>query len=69
MRSIAQTFAFSLGIAATTIFLIMVAIFVSRYPMEERESGRAGSWPPFSIAPLLSMGKTWWCAPLPRSRS
>ncbi|MBB4392596.1 cell wall metabolism sensor histidine kinase WalK [Bradyrhizobium sp. ERR14] len=37
MRSIAQTFAFSLGIAATTIFLIMVAIFVSRYPMEERE--------------------------------
>lgn len=37
MRSIARTFAFSLGIAATAIFLIMVAIFVSRYPLEERE--------------------------------
>ncbi|WP_061025906.1 HAMP domain-containing sensor histidine kinase [Bradyrhizobium sp. CCH5-F6] len=37
MRSIAKTFSFSLGIAATTIFLIMVAVFVSRYPMEERE--------------------------------
>ncbi|WP_448044680.1 sensor histidine kinase [Bradyrhizobium liaoningense] len=37
MRSIARTFAFSLGIAATTIFLIMVGIFVSRYPLEERE--------------------------------
>ena len=37
MRSIARTFAFSLGIAATTIFLIMLSIFISRYPMEERE--------------------------------
>ncbi|UWU90525.1 cell wall metabolism sensor histidine kinase WalK [Bradyrhizobium sp. CB1015] len=37
MRSIARTFALSLGIAATTVFLIMVAIFVSKYPMEERE--------------------------------
>ncbi|BBO11311.1 MULTISPECIES: cell wall metabolism sensor histidine kinase WalK [unclassified Bradyrhizobium] len=37
MTSIARTFALSLGIAATMIFLIMVAIFVSRYPLEERE--------------------------------
>ncbi|WP_027576416.1 HAMP domain-containing sensor histidine kinase [Bradyrhizobium sp. WSM1743] len=37
MKSIARTFALSLGIAATTIFLIMVSIFVSRYPLEERE--------------------------------
>ncbi|UPK24987.1 sensor histidine kinase [Bradyrhizobium sp. 195] len=37
MKSIARTFALSLGIAATTIFLIMVGIFVWRYPMEERE--------------------------------
>ncbi|WP_025037428.1 sensor histidine kinase [Bradyrhizobium sp. DOA9] len=37
MTSIARTFAISLGIAATTIFLIMVSIFVSRYPLEERE--------------------------------
>ncbi|MCK1736978.1 HAMP domain-containing histidine kinase [Bradyrhizobium sp. 138] len=37
MRSIARTFALSLGIAATTIFLIMVGIFVTRYPLEERE--------------------------------
>jgi len=37
MKSIARTFALSLGIAATTIFLIMLGIFISRYPMEERE--------------------------------
>ncbi|EJN07692.1 signal transduction histidine kinase [Bradyrhizobium sp. YR681] len=37
MKSIARTFALSLGIAATMIFLIMLGIFVSRYPMEERE--------------------------------
>jgi signal transduction histidine kinase len=37
MRSIARTFALSLGIAATTIFLIMLSIFIWRYPMEERE--------------------------------
>ncbi|MGT2434796.1 sensor histidine kinase [Bradyrhizobium betae] len=37
MTSIARTFALSLGIAATTIFLIMLGIFISRYPMEERE--------------------------------
>lgn len=37
MRSIARTFALSLGIAATTIFLIMVGIIVWRYPIEERE--------------------------------
>lgn len=37
MTSIARTFAISLGIAATTIFLIMVGIIVWRYPIEERE--------------------------------
>lgn len=37
MRSIARTFALSLGIAATTIFLIMLGLFIWRYPMEERE--------------------------------
>lgn len=37
MTSIARTFALSLGIAATTIFLIMLGIFIWRYPMEERE--------------------------------
>ncbi|MCA1436073.1 HAMP domain-containing histidine kinase [Bradyrhizobium sp. BRP20] len=37
MKSIARTFAFSLGIAATTIFLIMLGLFIWRYPTEERE--------------------------------
>ncbi|WP_456622085.1 sensor histidine kinase [Bradyrhizobium sp. P5_C12] len=37
MTSIARTFALSLGIAATTIFLIMLCVFIWRYPMEERE--------------------------------
>lgn len=37
MRSIARTFALSLGIAATTIFLIMLGVFVWRYPVDERE--------------------------------
>ncbi|WP_298245598.1 HAMP domain-containing sensor histidine kinase [uncultured Bradyrhizobium sp.] len=37
MTSIARTFAISLGIAATTIFLIMLGLFMWRYPMEERE--------------------------------
>lgn len=37
MRSIARTFALSLGIAATTIFLIILGIFIWRYPTEERE--------------------------------
>ncbi|MBR0843972.1 HAMP domain-containing histidine kinase [Bradyrhizobium liaoningense] len=37
MTSIARTFALSLGCAATTIFLIMLSIFILRYPMEERE--------------------------------
>jgi len=37
MTSIARTFALSLGIAATTIFLIMLGLFIWRYPMEERE--------------------------------
>jgi signal transduction histidine kinase len=37
MTSIARTFALSLGIAATTIFLIMLGVFIWRYPMEERE--------------------------------
>lgn len=37
MTSIARTFALSLGIAATTIFMIMLGIFIWRYPMEERE--------------------------------
>jgi len=37
MRSIARTFALSLGIAATTIFLTMLGIFIWRYPTEERE--------------------------------
>ncbi|MDA9497916.1 sensor histidine kinase [Bradyrhizobium sp. CCBAU 11357] len=37
MMSIARTFALSLGIAATTIFLIMLGLFIWRYPMEERE--------------------------------
>lgn len=37
MTSIARTFAISLGIAATTIFLIMLGLFIWRYPMEERE--------------------------------
>lgn len=37
MTSIARTFALSLGIAATTIFLIMLGLFTWRYPMEERE--------------------------------
>ncbi|OPY93816.1 two-component sensor histidine kinase [Bradyrhizobium sacchari] len=37
MRSIARTFAFSLGIAATVIFLAMLGLFIWRYPTEERE--------------------------------
>ncbi|MVT77840.1 sensor histidine kinase [Bradyrhizobium cajani] len=37
MTSIARTFALSLGIAATTIFLTMLGIFIWRYPTEERE--------------------------------
>ncbi|MDD1526973.1 sensor histidine kinase [Bradyrhizobium sp. WBOS7] len=37
MRSIARTFSLSLGIAATTIFLTMLGIFISRYPTEEHE--------------------------------
>lgn len=37
MRSIARTFALSLGIAATTIFLIILGIFIWRYRTEERE--------------------------------
>ncbi|AWM02317.1 sensor histidine kinase [Bradyrhizobium amphicarpaeae] len=37
MTSIARTFAISLGIAATTIFLIMLGLFIWRYPTEERE--------------------------------
>ncbi|MET3908894.1 signal transduction histidine kinase [Bradyrhizobium sp. S3.3.6] len=37
MTSIARTFALSLGVAATTIFLIMLGIFISRYPTQERE--------------------------------
>lgn len=37
MKSIARTFALSLGIAATTIFLIMLGLFMWRYPTEERE--------------------------------
>lgn len=37
MTSIARTFAISLGIAATTIFLTMLGIFIWRYPTEERE--------------------------------
>jgi signal transduction histidine kinase len=37
MTSIARTFAISLGVAATTIFLIMLGLFIWRYPTEERE--------------------------------
>ncbi|RTE95148.1 HAMP domain-containing sensor histidine kinase [Bradyrhizobium sp. LVM 105] len=37
MKSIARTFALSLGIAATAIFLTMLGIFIWRYPTEERE--------------------------------
>ena len=37
MKSIARTFAVSLGIAATTIFVTMLGIFIWRYPTEERE--------------------------------
>ncbi|MDD1532994.1 sensor histidine kinase [Bradyrhizobium sp. WBOS4] len=37
MRSIARTFSLSLGIAATTIFLSMLGIFIWRYPTEEHE--------------------------------
>ncbi|MBW7974243.1 HAMP domain-containing sensor histidine kinase [Bradyrhizobium sp. BR 10289] len=37
MTSIARTFALSLGIAATAIFLIMLGLFIWRYPTEERE--------------------------------
>ena len=37
MTSIARTFSLSLGVAATTIFLIMLSVFVWRYPVDERE--------------------------------
>jgi signal transduction histidine kinase len=37
MTSIARTFAWSLGLAATTIFLLMLGLVIWRYPMEEHE--------------------------------